>query len=647
VSDQAVSGFDIDSTGLGVVRSAWRWLMGGFKASTNQVEHARRFSGLDGLRALSVVAVLCYHALPQLPNAGFLGVDVFFMLSGFLITSLVIDQVEQHRFSLANFWDRRLRRILPAVVVMILGISLVVIWLDPGIMHGLRRQVLGSLTFSYNWLDISASTSYFDQFQPELFRNLWSLAVEMQFYLVWPLLLVPLLRLVRRTATAVVIWLGAGVSVFFAAWLFHPGADPTRVYFGTDTHAFGLLLGAGLACLLATMPRWRMRDAVTPSKRVNGLLLLAGTAAIGGIVLAICLLNDANPFVYPWGLLGASGLACVAVLAASVNGSWFGRALDVAPLRWVGERSYGVYLWHWPVAVIVAAAVPWPQAASPMTRDLITLAASLTLSIGLAAASYWLVETPIRQRGWLALFKRWGATLKTRLPAVVKMVVLGASLAGLVACLVVAPAKSDTQLLVEQGEQTAGQQLGAPDSPAGPHQLIWPPLWTRWPPPRPMPPGSEIYAIGDSVMLGCSDVLKQQFPGIKIDAKVSRSFIAGLGILQNMAQSKGLRPVVIFGLFTNGVVDDAGLNRLLSAVGPGTTLVLVTGHADRRWIPPTNKAVRLFVSQHPQNVLLADWDVAIKPYSKWLAGDGIHPNIPGRDVYVQTILDALHHKFRG
>jgi len=595
---------------------------------------ARRFAGLDGLRALAVVAVLCYHALPGLPNAGFLGVDVFFVLSGFLITSLIIDQQQRGHFRLRDFWDRRLRRIVPAVVVLLLGISAVVIWLDHDLLVGFGRQVIGSLTFSYNWLDIASSTSYFNHFQPELFRNLWSLAVEMQFYLVWPLLLIPLLRVLPLPWAAIPVWLAAAVSVGLAAWQYTPGLDPTRVYFGSDTHCFGLLLGAGLAALVASLQNWRLREARPVRPLANALFMLLGAAAMAGIVAAICLLDDTMPMVYPWGLLGASALACVVVLAASVNGSWLGKVLDVAPLRWVGERSYGVYLWHWPVAVILAAAVPWPDDIPVMTRDVTTLVGSLALSIAAAAVSYRLVEAPVRSRGWLVYAK-----------SRVMWVAAALGTAALVACLVVAPATSETQQLIEEGstQQGVGQSPSASQTP-----LKWPPLTLELTPsPKPMPTGDQIFALGDSVMLGCADALQKQFPGITVNAAVSRSFIAGLDILEAARNNHTLRPVVLLGLFTNGRVDEDDLERLMRVTSRDTVFVLITAYGDRSWIPPTNKAVRQFVSEHPRNFVLADWDTAIKGHESWLAPDGIHPRQDGRVVYVQTVLEALQFHFRG
>jgi len=226
--------------------------------------------------------------------------------------------------------------------------------------------------------------------------------------------------------------------------------------------------------------------------------------------------------------------------------------------------------------------------------------------------------------------------------------VLGASLVALTICLAVAPAKPESQLIIEQSEQIMDNIPPGYSVPSSPVQLDWPPRPSG---PassvKPMPSGKDIVAIGDSVMLGCAPDLDEQFPGILIDAQVSRSYIAGLNIIQTMAQRQALRQVILVGLFTNGPVSAQQLDRLFNTVSPGTTIVLVTGHADRSWIPPTNQVLHQYAAEHPGSVLLADWDAEVAPHPTWLASDGVHPKSDGRDLYVQTIVDALRQKYKG
>src|SRR5690606_23039035 len=208
----------------------------------------RRIEGLDGLRALAVAAVLIFHLRPETLPGGFLGVDVFFVVSGFLITTLLLRELATGRVDLARFWLRRARRLLPAVAAVVL-VCVPAAWLvSSDLLVGIGRQVGGALTFTTNWLEIGAGTSYFDTTAPQVFAHFWSLAVEEQFYLLWPLLLVALVAATATARTRARIALAAAVVSAAAMAVLHtPGEDATRVYYGTDTHAFSLLVGVALA----------------------------------------------------------------------------------------------------------------------------------------------------------------------------------------------------------------------------------------------------------------------------------------------------------------------------------------------------------------------------------------------------------------
>ena len=317
--------------------------------------------GLDGLRALAVAAVFLYHARIDWLPGGFLGVDLFFVLSGYLITSLLLVEWEaRNRIDLRRFWLRRARRLLPALVVVVLAsLALAAIFARQDLAHT-RSDAVSSLLYYTNWHEIIANHSYFNLMgNPSLLQHTWSLAIEEQFYIVWPLLLVPCLVLVGRKRLPMLVIAGIAASAALMWILYNPNADPSRVYYGTDTRAFLLLMGI----LLALVWPWiqRLRQAVP-------LLELLGVSALVGTVLLFLRMHEFNPTLYRGGDLAAAFCFVVLVAAVAHPKTGIGEALGVAPLRWVGERSYGIYLWHWPIIVLVAGVNARPSVGIVVAR---------------------------------------------------------------------------------------------------------------------------------------------------------------------------------------------------------------------------------------------------------------------------------------
>ena len=386
----------------------------------------RHLPALNGLRGIAVIGVVAYHLQIGWAKGGYLGVDLFFVLSGFLITTLLLEEwTGTGRVNLAAFWGRRARRLLPALFLVVAALALYLIcnalFGGPGAnglidLSGLRGDAIATLLYVNNWHQIYAHQSYFAQFSaPSPLQHTWSLAIEEQFYLIWPLLLLVLLRYGRRgwrrVGVTVTVALGVGSSVLMAA-LFHPGVDPSRIYYGTDTRLFDLMAGATIAFLAASRHQ--------PNERARRTLHWAGPAA--AVVLGVFWVKAGTPGGLPTNLMFEGGFLLCAALAALVvadarlvEPGTFARGLAWRPLHFVGTISYGIYLWHWPVIVYLTAArtglSTWPL-------NLFRIAVTLAVS----TASYYLVERPVRLARLRGGARIWGAPLAGVVTAVVIVV---------------------------------------------------------------------------------------------------------------------------------------------------------------------------------------------------------------------------------
>ena len=441
-------------------------------------------AGLDGVRAIAVAGVLLYHGGVAKFSGGFLGVDVFFVLSGFLITSLLLsERARRGHINLAAFWLRRARRLLPAAFLVVGVCTLVVAVFYPSLLPRARGDAIASFFYVNNWHQAFAHESYFAALgRPPMLQHLWSLAVEEQFYLVWPIVLALCLNRLGRWPTALVTIIGAGASALAMGLLFRLGHDPSRVYYGTDTHASGLLVGALLACLA---PLGGRRPAPT---RGRGLFLdFLGVAALIAIFAAMTSWHDYDPAVYRGGLLLFGVAVALLLLVITDPAAHIGAVLGVAPMRWIGQRSYGIYLWHWPVMVLTRPGIDlqWNR--------WVLVPAQIGVAVLLAAASYRWVEMPVRRGDAWAAMKRWLDRFAPhrRLAIVMATTVAFLAMAGWVAARptprAAVPLKS-----VRTAAATGGPHFSATAKPL---------------------------AVGASVMLAASPALE---PRIVVDAAVGR-----------------------------------------------------------------------------------------------------------------------------
>ncbi|MGH3498989.1 MAG: acyltransferase family protein [Nocardioidaceae bacterium] len=659
---------------------------------------ARHLPALDGLRAVAVGLVVGYHCgIPWL-TGGYVGVDVFFVLSGFLITSLLLAEGRRDgRLDLLRFWRRRVRRLAPAVIVMVAVVCAATLVVGAGTGIGLRRAVLGAFTWSSNWVQIGAGLPYADRQEPSVFTHLWSLAVEEQFYLVWPILLVGILvlaaaarrhvgsrvPLARRPDLALVGLLAVGSVIAMA--LTAPGSgDATRAYEGTDSHSFGLLVGALLAMSGLAQP--------DGARRAPGWRGVAGVTGLAAVVAAAATMALDSWWTYRGGLLLVS-LATAVVVAVVLAPGWLSRVLGMRPLAWIGTRSYGIYLWHWPLLVLLTRV---------SGDDVAGRAGAVALAVLAAQLSYRFVEMPIRMyglRGATQLARTSWRSL-TR-PSLRAGVVTAVALPMVMACgaLTAHPAQTDVNGYLQAGEAALARahdavhdqpppsvrpptQVSPTTNPtttpggrgpsvghlksggrrpghlgqrghhagrkAGPHGVRRHPRHhgtgttvsrTTGIACSGVHDGSLVSAFGDSVMVASAPALLAAMPHIDITATVGAQFADIDAAIRAALRHGRLRPVVVIGAGTNGPFPLSDLQMLVHGLGPSRRVVLVTSHVPTRsWQGQVNAALDT-VAADWRRVVVADWNAAISGHPDLLASDEIHPNPQGGDVYA-SVLDA-------
>ncbi|WP_219835493.1 acyltransferase family protein [Paenibacillus sp. R14(2021)] len=364
----------------------------------------RYMPGLDGLRAIAVFAVIAYHLNLSWVPGGLLGVGIFFVLSGYLITDILLKQhATAGRLNLGDFWIRRARRLLPAMMIMLTLVSAWLLVTDPARLFAMKGEIVSALLYYSNWRMIFHHVSYFESFgPPSPLGHLWSLAVEEQFYLIWPIVLVFMARKLRQRGR-LLLWIlgGAAVSAAAMALIYVPGLDPSRVYYGTDTRAFGLLTGAALAVV---WPSWKLSSAL--SHRGRAVLDAVGIAGLLTVAFMIARVGEYDTFLYRGGMVIVSAATAAVVAAMAHPASRLARLIGSKPIRRLGVRSYGIYLYHYPV---IALSTP---AAQVDEFHPVRAMVQVLVSIMLAELSWRYVEEPIRHGALSKLRSKFAADLR-------------------------------------------------------------------------------------------------------------------------------------------------------------------------------------------------------------------------------------------
>lgn len=596
--------------------------------------------GLDGLRALAVLAVLLYHISPNQFIGGYIGVDLFFVISGFLITYRNLQNIQNpnKKFTLKNFWLRRARRLIPALVLVILVCVPIGAIIYSDILVGAFRQVAGALTYSTNWVEIIHGSNYFDQANPSLFKNFWSLAVEEQFYIIWPPLL--LLLLSRRLKNSQLITIVATIAVASMVLMGVLAAPDnyTRVYYGTDTHCFGLAMGIIFAFI------WNKEKGSLSKEWLSAQPWIPALAPVGliGFALIVMLVPDTAAFTYPFGLVLGSLFSLFLVGAVIIRpDTLFTRIMELAPLRWLGVRSYGIYLWHWPMLVFGRILIP---TAMGTVENVAVDVLFAFISFVAADLSYRFVEEPMRKDGFIKSLEKLVDRARDGIVGRVQAGVCVVLVIATIVAIATAPAKTQLQMQIEQQQAEQAQQAqeaqqnntegGSPQDPGSIPNYDESQM-------KGIPDSSTITAIGDSLISGNSIGFEEEFPEINFLAEPIRQWEQGVEVVKEGNQQGLIRQNVILDFGTNGGVADEDLVRqVLDELGPNRRILLYNIYSPSTFVDEANEIYEKFAEEYP-NVYLVDWNSVASAHPEYLLSDRTHTNIEGQNAFVAAAKEVF------
>ncbi len=608
----------------------------------------RYITGLDGIRAIAVIMVLAYHLKLALFKSGFLGVTVFFVLSGYLITGILISEVEEEgTIDLKNFWLRRIRRLVPAVMSMAVVIILVSAVVNRVIFTKGCKDFLASVLGFNNWWQIFNKVSYFEAAGvPSPFTHCWSLAIETQFYLIYPLILLGIYKLAKSRGEgrakrgllfAGVTLLLALISVILMIVLFDPQQDASRVYYGTDTRAFSLLFGALLAIL------WEYR--MVPRRLSASVNMVLGSVSFAVLLVMTIAINGSSNFWYRGGQFFGTILTVLMVYAVSGRKTWLSRFLSNPVLKWIGDRSYSIYLWHYPIILLISKGIKaswW-----------ITLI-EIVLSVVLAELSYRFIETPIRH-GIIGEYlnilrsrpksrqekKRQVQVARRSLKVMAGTFVLTVSL---ILCMVFVPKKNALDTLQkretkakETGKMTEEQLAKQKANGSESDDTICTADLTD----DEILEGLNLLLIGDSIAVDVTDDFYEMFPNSVSDTKIGRITSLGKQVLDSYIDEKKWEGEgVIFASLSNSPINGE-LEDIREKIGKDMPLFLTTVRIPHETFEEeSNSKIKKFVEENDHTYLI-DWYAASEGHDEYFDADDTHLLPAGAKAYAKCIKEAV------
>lgn len=608
----------------------------------------RYITGLDGIRAIAVIMVLAYHLKLALFKSGFLGVTVFFVLSGYLITGILISEVEEEgTIDLKNFWLRRIRRLVPAVMSMAVVIIFVSAVVNRIIFTKGCKDFLASVLGFNNWWQIFNKVSYFEAAGvPSPFTHCWSLAIETQFYLIYPLILLGIYKLVksreegrakRGLLFAGVTLLLALISVILMIVLFDPQQDASRVYYGTDTRAFSLLFGALLAIL------WEYQ--MVPRRLSASVNMVLGSVSFAVLLVMTIAINGSSNFWYRGGQFVGTILTVLVIYTVSGRKTWLSRFLSNPVLKWIGDRSYSIYLWHYPIILLISKGIKaswW-----------ITLI-EIVLSVVLAELSYRFIETPIRH-GIIGEYlnilrsrpksrqekKRQVQVARRSLKVMAGTFVLTVSL---ILCMIFVPKKNALDTLQkreskakETGKMTEEQLAKQKANGSESEDTICTTDLTD----DEILEGLNLLLIGESIAVDVTDDFYEMFPNSVSDTKIGRITSLGKQVLDSYIDEKKWEGEgVIFASLSNSPINGE-LEAIREKIGKDMPLFLTTVRIPHdTFEEESNSKIKKFVEENDHTYLI-DWYAASEGHDEYFDADDTHLLSAGAKAYAKCIKEAV------
>ena len=583
------------------------------KNNTGQIG-VSHIASIDGLRAIAVTAVVLYHLGISWIPGGFLGVDLFFVISGYVITRLILDSINQSSaLDLRAFYAARLRRIYPGFLFMITcNIIFIGVW-APEAMRRFLADLPYAITGTINWFLVARHQDYFEAIgRPPLLQHTWSLAVELQFYLIWPIILLTILKYFGKrniAKIALVIAMVSGIALFFVSLrLDQANAQQiSHIYFGTDTHSLGLFLGSALA--VSWIPQNLSSDI---AKRAQDVIDGIGVVGLLGLISTFLFIDETNASLYRIAFPLAGIFGCLVIISLVHPASRFAPIISSAPFRWVGQRSYGIYIWHWVIFQMTRPSVDLTG------QSWALYLARVLLVLALADISLRWVEIPFRK----GVIQNWFRGMKYR-SSKVALRQRASVLLSIITVLVITSSISVQAInKADKIAENLKQEQSAPDQTQ-----------------EDLGSTTGLWVTGDSVILGIRSKLESKEHISLINARVGRQAPELLAVMR-VDQSSVPSSPVIFNLGNNNALSEKTVIDIFEVIKNQPQIIVVNTAVPRPWRDANNAIISKVAAGYP-NIKVVDWDRISKGRPELFAPDGVHLSPAGSDVYVDLVLSVL------